>query len=143
VTDVIVRSSQAGLTQAIEVGKHRLVVDEPVDSGGADLGPNPYELLLAALGACTSMTVRLYARRKGWPLENVEVRLRHSRIHADDCVNCETQDVFLDKITKEIAFHGPLDAEQRQRLFAIAERCPVQRTLQREIRIEQVLLPQA
>jgi putative redox protein len=143
VTDVIVRSSQAGLTQAIEVGKHRLVVDEPVDSGGADLGPNPYELLLAALGACTSMTVRLYARRKGWPLENVEVRLRHSRIHADDCVNCETQDVFLDKITKEIAFHGPLDAEQRQRLLAIAERCPVQRTLQREIRIEQVLLPQA
>jgi putative redox protein len=136
VADVVVRSL-AGLAQSIEVGGHRLLADEPVAAGGADAGPNPYELLLSALGACTAMTVRLYARRKGWPLEGVEVALRHERIHAQDCADCETRDGFLDQITKDITFLGPLDAEQRLRLAEIAEKCPVQRTLRHEIHIEQ------
>ena len=138
-SDVIVRS-QRGLTTSIEIGEHRLVADEPVASGGADQGPNPYELLLSALGACTAMTVQLYAQRKGWPLSGVEVTLRHERIHARDCVDCETQDVMLDKITKQITLLGELNEEQRERLRDIAERCPVQRTLQREVRIESTLL---
>jgi putative redox protein len=140
VVDVVVRSLQ-GLAQSIEIGDHRLTADEPVDAGGTDTGPNPYELLLSALGACTAMTVRLYAQRKGWPLEAVEVALHHERIHAEDCANCETQDGFLDKITKDISLSGPLDAEQRSRLTEISERCPVQRTLQREIVIEQHIQP--
>jgi uncharacterized OsmC-like protein len=136
VVDVVVRSLE-GLTQSIEIGDHRLLADEPVAAGGSDAGPNPYELLLSALGACTAMTVRLYAQRKGWPLEGVEVALHHERIHAQDCADCETRDGFLDQITKDIVFFGPLDAEQRLRLAEIAERCPVQRTLQQEIHIEQ------
>jgi len=140
VVDVVVRSLE-GLTQSIEVGDHRLLADEPVAAGGSDAGPNPYELLLSALGACTAMTVRLYAQRKGWPLEGVEVALHHERIHAQDCADCETRDGFLDQITKDIVFFGPLDAEQRLRLAEIAERCPVQRTLQQEIHIEQRHVP--
>jgi uncharacterized OsmC-like protein len=140
VADVVVRSLP-GLAQNIEIRDHRLVADEPVDGGGADTGPNPYELLLSALGACTAMTVRLYAQRKGWPLEGVEVALHHERIHAEDCANCETQEGFVDRITKDLVFSGPLEADQRQRLAEIAERCPVQRTLQHEIHIEQRLAP--
>ena len=134
--EVIVRSRR-GLTQDISVGMHALVADEPVGSGGANLGPSPYELLLSALGACTAMTLRLYADRRGWPLEGVEVRLRHDRIHAEDCAECETRDGFLDRIQKELTLLGPLDPTQRLRLAEIAERCPVQRTLQREVLIEQ------
>ena len=140
VADVVVRSL-SGLAQSIEAGSHRLLADEPVDGGGADAGPNPYELLLAALGACTAMTVRLYAARKGWPLERVEVALHHERIHAEDCANCETHDGFIDNITKDLSFSGPLDDDQRLRLAEIAERCPVQRTLTHEIHIEQRLHP--
>jgi uncharacterized OsmC-like protein len=138
VADVIVRSEQ-GLTQTIEIRQHRLTADEPSSAGGQDAGPDPYELLLAALGACTSITVRLYAQRKGWPLDGVQVALHHERIYAVDCAECETRDGFLDKITKQLTFFGPLDQEQRQRLAAIAERCPVNRTLQREVVIEQHL----
>jgi uncharacterized OsmC-like protein len=139
VTEVVVRSL-AGLRQSIQIRDHRVLADEPVDGGGNDAGPNPYELLLSALGACTAMTVRLYAQRKGWPLDGVEVTLQHERIHAEDCADCETREGFLDKITKQLTLHGPqLNAEQRQRLGEIAERCPVQRTLQREIVIEQHL----
>jgi putative redox protein len=140
VVDVIVRSRR-GLTQTIEIGHHRLVADEPLDGGGSDLGPNPYELLLAALGSCTAMTVQLYARRKGWPLESVEVALQHEQIHAQDCAECEARDGFLDQITKQLTLYGPLDTEQRQRLAEISERCPVQRTLTHEIRVEQRLVP--
>ena len=138
--DVVVRSLQ-GLTQSIEIGDHRLLADEPVAAGGSGAGPNPYELLLSALGACTAMTVRMYAQRKGWPLESVEVALQHERIHAEDCANCDTSDGYLDKITKDLVFRGPLDAEQRLRLAEIAELCPVSRTLQHKIRIEQRLVP--
>ena len=106
---------------------------------GPDAGPNPYELLLSALGACTAMTVRLYASRKGWPLEGVEVVLRHERIYGQDCADCDTRNVRLERITKRLALHGPLEEVQRQRLAEIAERCPVQRTLTSTVRIEQEL----
>jgi uncharacterized OsmC-like protein len=138
VADVIVRSEQ-GLTQTIEIRQHRLTADEPSSAGGQDAGPDPYELLLSALGACTSITVRLYAQRKGWPLDGVQVALHHERIYAADCAECETRDGFLDRITKRLTLFGPLDQEQRQRLAQIAERCPVNRTLQREVVIEQHL----
>jgi putative redox protein len=120
---------------------HRLTADEPRDAGGDDAGPNPYELLLSALGACTAMTVRMYAQRKGWPLESIEVALQHERIHAEDCANCDTREGFLDQITKNMSLYGPLDANQRLRLVEIAERCPVQRTLEHEVHIQSRLLP--
>jgi uncharacterized OsmC-like protein len=142
VAEVVVRSER-GLTHSVELRGHHLTLDEPLENGGSDLGPNPYELLLAALGGCTAMTVRMYADRKGWPLERVSVRLRHERIHAQDCADCETREGFLDHITKVISLGGPLDAAQRQRLIEIAERCPVQQTLRREVVIDQRLEPGA
>jgi len=142
VSDVVVRSTGAtGLTQNVDIRGHQLIVDEPAEAGGQDAGPNPYELLLSALGACTAITVRMYAERKGWPLAAIEVRLNHERIHAEDCADCETRDGFLDQITKDISLHGALDADQRQRLLEISERCPVQRTLQREVHINSRLTP--
>lgn len=130
-TETIVRSRE-GLTATIEARGHSIVVDEPADAGGKDAGPTPYELLLGALGACTSITLRMYAARKEWPLESVEVHLAHDRVHAVDCANCENPDAnaFLDRITKRIVLQGPLSADQRERLLQIADRCPVQRTLQ-------------
>ncbi|OBF42304.1 osmotically inducible protein C [Mycobacterium sp. ACS1612] len=125
-------------TQHITAGAHHLIADEPTPVG-ADAGPTPYDLLLAALGACTSMTVRMYADRKGWALEDVRVTLRHSRIHAEDCVHCETTKGRIDHIDKEVAFVGDLDDAQRQRLLQIAERCPVHQTLVSEIDIATVL----
>jgi len=135
VAEVLVRS-KTGLTHEITVRDHHLLTDEPAPAGN-DAGPNPYELLLGALGACTAMTLRLYADRKGWPLRGVDVALRHDRIHAEDCADCDTRDGFLDRISKRITLHGDLDEEQRQRLSEIAERCPVQRTIQREVVIDQ------
>ena len=132
---VIVEGGATGLAQEIAAGRHRLVADEPVEAGGTDAGPSPYELLLAALGSCTSMTLSMYARRKRWPLERVTVRLRHARIHAQDCAECETKEGMLDRIEREIGLAGPLDAEQRERLLAIANRCPVHRTLVSEVDI--------
>jgi putative redox protein len=116
-------------------GRHALTADEPVSAGGRDAGPNPYELLLMSLGACTSMTLRLYARRKQLPLTRVSVRLRHSRIHAEDCADCETKSGFIDRIDREIELEGELDSQQRQRLLEIADMCPVHRTLTGEISI--------
>jgi uncharacterized OsmC-like protein len=139
VGEVIVRS-RPGLSASIEVGDHRLVADEPVEVGGADAGPNPYDLLLSALGACTAITVRMYAQRKGWPLDAVEVRLSHDRIHAEDCAQCETREGYVHRISKSLSLQGPLDADQRQRLAEIAERCPVQRALTHEIVIQQTLV---
>ena len=132
---VIVRGDATGFAQEIEAGRHRLVADEPIEAGGTDSGPSPYDLLLAALGACTSMTISMYARRKRWPLEHVTVRLRHAKIHAEDCAECETKEGMLDRIEREIGLSGPLDAEQRARLLEIANRCPVHRTLVSEIDI--------
>ena len=111
------------------------MADEPAP-GGDDTGPTPYDLLLAALGACTAMTLRLYAQRKQWPLADVTVSLRHSRIHAEDCANCETRAGLLDRIERVIRLDGNLDDDQRERLLEIADRCPVHRTLQSEIVID-------
>jgi putative redox protein len=132
---VVVRGSAAGFAQEIHAGRHRIVADEPVSAGGTDTGAAPYELLLAALGACTSMTLGMYARRKAWPLEEVTVHLRHSKIHAADCAACETTDGFLDRIERDIHLDGPLTAEQRSKLLEIADKCPVHRTLTSEIEI--------
>lgn len=127
--DVIVRGAAAGLTQEIYIGQHRLRADEPIAAGGADQGPSPYELMLAALGACTSIALQMYARRKGWPLQGVTVGLRHTKVHAADCANCETQGGKLDRIERIIEFAGPLTEDQHARLLEIADRCPLHRTL--------------
>ena len=132
---VLEAGSAAGFAQEIAVGPHRLLADEPTAVGGTDTGPNPYDLLLAALGSCTSMTVAMYARRKQWPLRAVTVRLRHSKIHAADCESCETKEGLLDRIEREVELLGPLDEEQRARLLEMANRCPVHRTLASEIDI--------
>jgi uncharacterized OsmC-like protein len=132
---VVVRGTSSGFVQEIVAGGHRLASDEPVSAGGTDTGPTPYDLLLAALGSCTSMTAGLYARRKGWPLQSVTVRLSHSRIHAEDCANCETEEGMLDRIDVSIELEGPLTEEQRTRLLEITEKCPIHRTLVSEIQI--------
>jgi putative redox protein len=121
--------------QTISIGPHRLLADEPVGASGEDSGPGPYDFLLAGLGACTSMTMRLYAERKSLPLERVTVTLKHSRIHAEDCAECETKAGMLDQIDRVIAMEGELDTEQRRKLMEIADKCPVHRTLTSEVRI--------
>ncbi len=121
--------------QAITAGAHRWLADEPAELGGSDHGPGPYDLLLAALGACTNMTLRLYAERKGLALGRVRVALRHRKIHAHDCAECQTRDGRLDEIVREITLPGELDAGERARLLEIADRCPVHRTLHAEVRI--------
>ena len=135
---VLVQSEQ-GLTNEVHAGHHRLMADEPVSAGGDDTGPNPYDYLLAALGACTSMTLRMYARRKGWPLESISVELEHSRVHAKDSDECDTKVGFVDQINRRIRVTGSLDKEQRRRLLEIAHKCPVHRTLLGEIRIPSTL----
>jgi len=137
-TEVVV-TSEAGLAQEIVSGKHRWRADEP-EPHGTDTGPAPYELLLASLGACTSMTLRLYAQRKGWDLQHVRVRLQHSRIHADDCLECETKQGYLDRIDRKIEVTGNLDETQKRRLLEIAEHCPIHRTLESEINIRTSLV---
>ncbi|HET6611319.1 MAG TPA: OsmC family protein [Kofleriaceae bacterium] len=139
-TEVVVHGGPSGLAQNIEVSSHHLTADEPIAYGGSGTGATPYDLLLAALGACTSMTLRLYADRKGWPLEGVTVRLRHDKIHARDCEECETREGRIDWIDRRIEVTGVLDAEQRQRLLEIANKCPVHRTLTSEIHITTALM---
>ncbi|MCK1658257.1 bifunctional alpha/beta hydrolase/OsmC family protein [Bradyrhizobium sp. 151] len=132
---VVQETRKSKFNQTISVGPHQLVADEPVAAGGEDAGPGPYDLLLAGLGACTSMTMRLYANRKSLPLDRVTVSLKHSKIYAKDCAECETRDGMLDQIERDIAMDGALDPEQRKKLMEIADKCPVHRTLTSEIRI--------
>ncbi len=133
---VVVQETRAGkFRQTIAIGPHRMLADEPVAAGGEDTGPGPYDFVLAGLGACTSMTMRLYADRKSLPLERTTVMLTHKKIHAEDCAECETRAGMLDEIDLVIAMEGNLDAEQRKRLMEIADKCPVHRTLTSEIRI--------
>ena len=133
---VVVRGEARGFYQEITSGRHRLVADEPIAAGGTDLGPGPYDLMLAALGSCMSMTIALYARAKQWPLETVVVRLRHSRVYARDCAECVIRnDTLLDSIDTEVKLTGALTAEQERKLMDVAQRCPVHRTLKSEINI--------
>jgi putative redox protein len=138
--DVIVWGEGSSFAQQIVAGRHRFTGDEPKNVGGSDNGPSPYDFLLAALGSCTSMTVGMYARKKNWPLQRVTVWLRHSKIYAADCSECETGEGKLDRIEREVRFDGPLSAEQRARLLEIANQCPVHRTLTSEINIRTRLL---
>jgi len=136
--DGMVRVSESGeslYSQRIHVGGHLLTADEPASVGGGDLGPGPYDLLLAALGACTTMTLRMYADRKGLPLQRAEVLLRHQKVHAQDCEDCESTEGKVDEIERELHLQGPLDQQQRDRLLEIADKCPVHRTLHSEIKV--------
>ena len=135
---VRVEGGAEGYRAEVTAGSHRWVADEPESVGGGDQGPNPYELLLAGLGACKVMTMRMYADRKEWPLEGSSVTLSHGRIHAEDCEDCETAEGKIDEIRVEIEVDGDLDDEQRHRLVEIAERCPVHRTLTSETKIREV-----
>jgi len=132
---VIVHGTAAGFAQEVEVGPHEIYADEPVAFGGTDSGPSPYDLLLAALGSCTSMTIGFYARKRRWPLEKITVSLRHSRIHAADCEECETKEGKIDRIELDIHLTGSLTDEQRAKLMEIADKCPVHQTLTSEINI--------
>ena len=140
VPNVLVTGTAASLAQDIVVGRHRLTADEPAVAGGTDRGAGPYDLLLAALGACTSMTLSLYARRKQWPLVRVVVRLRHAKIYAIDCATCETREGMVDHIERDVELVGNLDVNQRARLLEIANRCPVHRTLSSKVDIRTSLV---
>lgn len=132
---ITARTGAGGFLTEVLVNRHSLVADEPLSAGGTDQGPSPFDLLVAALGACTAMTLRMYADRKRWPLEAATVRLKHDKIHAADCETCETREGMLDRIEREIEIEGPLDPDQKQRLLEIADRCPVHRTLTSEVQI--------
>jgi putative redox protein len=133
---VVVRTGKAGLQTEIMVRNHRMIADEPLHEGGSDTGPTPYDYLSAALGACTSMTLRMYADRKQWPLGEIVVRLKHEKTHAEDCRQCAKTAEGMDRIVREIEVTGPLTSEQRERLLKISERCPVHRTLTSQIHVE-------
>ena len=132
---VVVHTDSVGYKTEVRAGKHGYVADEPIGVGGTNLGMSPYDYLMAALGSCTSMTLRMYADRKKWPLEGITVRLKHDKIHAKDCEACETEQGMIDFIEREIEFEGDLSDEQRVRLMEIADRCPVHRTLHGEIHV--------
>ena len=135
VRTAIVTTAQGKFRQTVRVGPHVLVADEGAAEGGEDAGLAPHEWILAGLGACTSMTLKMYADRKGWPLERVRVTLRHSRIHARDCADCESSVGFVDQIDRDIELTGDLDGTQRQRLLYMADRCPVHQTLTSEVHV--------
>jgi uncharacterized OsmC-like protein len=128
-----VRTGRTGYQTEVVANGHRLIADEPIAVGGSGTGPNPYDYLVTALGACTSMTLRMYADRKDWPLDEIVIRLKHEKVHAADCQGCESKEGKIDVIEREIELAGALDAEQKLRLVEIADRCPVHRTLYGEI----------
>ena len=136
---VVAETGNGRFEQALLDGRHLVHADEPGAVGGGDIGPSPYELLLMSLGACTSMTLRLYAKRKQWKLRRVVVRLRHRRAHAADCQNCESPGARIDRVERSIELIGELDAEQRRRLLDIADMCPVHRTLSAGVDIRTAL----
>ena len=135
-TVVVSSTGNGAFEQMLLNGRHALLADEPKAVGGNDVGPGPYEFLLMSLGSCTSMTLQMYASRKKWPLAQVVVRLRHSKVYAEDCENCEKSTAKIDRIEREIEVIGALDAEQRSRLLEIANQCPVHRTLSSKIDIK-------
>lgn len=138
--DRVVVHTGTGLRTDVKASGFALVADEPASVGGTDSGPTPYDYLLAALGSCTAITLRMYADRKQWPLESVTVHLSHKKVHARDCEECETKDRKIDRIGLELELAGPLDESQRRRLLEIAERCPVHRTLESEVMMETSLV---
>jgi len=127
--NVSVKSASPDFLERISAGRHAFQVDEPLSAGGKDAGPSPYDLLLAALGACKAITLRIYAARKKWPLQDVHVNLSHAKVHAEDCVNCDSPSSLIDHIEVEIRLVGELSDEQRRTLLAVADKCPVHRTL--------------
>ncbi|KIU51638.1 MULTISPECIES: bifunctional alpha/beta hydrolase/OsmC family protein [Bradyrhizobium] len=134
--NVVVQETRNGkFQQIVATGPHRLIADEPVTVGGDDSGPGPYDFLLTGLGACTSMTMRMYADRKSLPVDRITVTLQHNKIYAKDCEECETREGMLDQIDRVIRIEGNLDADQRKRLMEIADKCPVHKTLTSEVRI--------
>jgi uncharacterized OsmC-like protein len=126
---VVVEGPATGFRTEVSVAGHHFTVDEPIPVGGTDVGPSPYEMLLAALGSCTAMTLRLYADRRKWPLERAVVKLSHRKVHAKDCEDCPEKPAKMDVVDRVVELHGPLDDAQRAKLVEIAERCPVQQTL--------------
>lgn len=135
----VVLRSRGSFRTEVEAGPHRWVLDEPSDVGGGGEGPTPYDMLASALGGCTAMTLHFYAKREKLPLEGVDLRVTHDRQNAQDCSDCSTQNGFIHRFKMEIQLHGPLDDAQREKLLSIAKRCPVAKTLQSEIRIEEVM----
>ena len=138
-TPVLLRSRGSFHTE-VEAGPHRFVIDEPEEAGGSGAGPTPYDLVAAALGGCTSMTLHFYAKRENIPLEGVDVEVSHDRQHAKDCVDCASTSGFIHRFTLKLRLHGPLSPEQREDLLRIARRCPVAKTMQNEIRVDDVLV---
>ena len=136
---VIIRSN-APFRCEVEAGPHRWILDEPIESGGTNEGPTPYDMLAAALGGCTAMTLHFYARREKIPLENVDVRVTHDRQYVKDCADCSSTAAFIHRFKVEIAVEGRLSGEQREKLASIARRCPVAKTLQAEIKVDEVLV---
>ncbi len=136
---VSVVNDKYSYTSYIRAGKHVQVADEPESLGGSDLGPDPYSYLLSSLGSCTCMTLRMYARKKGWPLDRVEVLLSHKKIHVSDCEKCDTKEEKVDYIERKIRLLGTLSEDQKSRLIEIAERCPVHRTLNSKIVVRTTL----
>lgn len=135
----VVLRSRGSFRTEVEAGPHQWVLDEPADVGGGGEGPTPYDMLAAALGGCTAMTLHFYAKREQLPLEGVDLVVTHDRQNAKDCSDCSTQNGFIHRFRVEIQLHGPLDDAQREKLMSIAKRCPVAKTLQSEIRIEEVM----
>lgn len=133
--NVVVESAAPDFLENISTGSHSLQADEPVDAGGRNAAPSPYELLLAALGSCKVITMRIYAGRRRWPLRSVHITLSHDKVHAEDCANCLSSGSLIDRIDVEIKLQGELSTEQRATLLAVAEKCPVHRTLTSGVQI--------
>jgi putative redox protein len=139
-TTSVTLSARGSFRTEVEAGPHRWVLDEPADVGGKGEGPTPYDMLASALGGCTAMTLHFYAKREKLPLEGVDVTVTHDRQHAKDCADCMTTAGYIHRFKVEIRLHGPLDDAQRQKLLTIAGRCPVKKTLQAEIKVDEVLV---